>query len=227
MADQLDQLTAPAAVTGRFLNFDAIRGGTLVTDPWTHAIIRDTFVDDAVRGTLTSTYPTAGFTRLSQDDELKQFTMEVRNDLEIRAGDPCPWQQFLAELWSADYLTAIAELTGLDLADAEVHAALYRYPPQCWFGPHTDDERKLFSHIIYMNPQWPDGAGGRLLVNGAKDMTDVRDAVVPLAGTSVVVVRSDNSWHSIEPVDPTLGFTRQSIILHAYKPGSNVDFYQR
>ncbi|GAA3348746.1 hypothetical protein GCM10020358_68370 [Amorphoplanes nipponensis] len=232
MADRLPELTAPSENIGGeqrrpFLNFAGIRTATLVTDPWTHAVIRDTFVDDTARDALSSTYPTAGFQRLSQDDDKKQFTMEVRNDLDVREGDLCPWQQFLAELWSPDYLKAMTELTGLDLDGAEIHAAFYRYPPECWFGPHTDDERKLFSHIIYMAPEWPENAGGRLLINRSKDMTDICDTVIPQAGTSVVVVRSDTSWHSIEPVDPQRGLTRKSIILHAYKPGSNVDFYQR
>lgn len=220
----------PADTPGQmrqFLNFDAIRRGPLVTDPWQYAVITDTFVDADATDLLTSTYPTAGFTHLEQDDDKKQFSMQVRNDLEIRAGDPCPWQQLLAELWSPDYLAAISDLTGQDLTEAEIHAAFYRYPPTHWFGPHTDDDRKLFSHIIYMAPDWPDDAGGRLLINGAKDMDDIRARVVPAAGTSVVVVRSDSSWHSIEPVNPDRGLTRKSLILHAYKPDSNVDFYQR
>ena len=230
MVDQQAGLTTgvagPAGLRS-FLNFDAIRSGPLVTDPWSYAVITDTFVDDTARELLTSTYPTEGFQHLEQDDDRKQFSMEVRNDLEIRVGDSCPWQQLLAELWSPEYLAVISELTGQDLSGAEIHAAFYRYPPTHWFGPHTDDDRKLFSHIIYMAPDWPGDAGGRLLINGAKDMDDVRARVVPVAGTSVVVVRSDTSWHSIEPVDPQRGLIRKSLILHAYKPGSNIDFYQR
>jgi len=229
VADRLSKLSPADTDAQRrpFLNFAAIRDTPLVTDPWTYAVVRETFVDDTARDALTSTYPTEGFQRLSQDDDKKQFEMEVRNDLDVREGDLCPWQQLLAELWSPEYLAAIGDLTGLDLDGAEIHAAFYRYPPTYWFGPHTDDDRKLFSHIIYMAPEWPDGAGGRLLINGAKDMNDVRSSVVPVAGTSVVVARSDDSWHSIEPVDQTLGYTRKSLILHAYKPGSNVNFYQR
>jgi hypothetical protein len=74
---------------------------------------------------------------------------------------------------------------------------------------------------------WPDDAGGRLLIHSRKDVTGVHAQVVPLAGTSVVVVRSDNSWHSVEPVNPGCGLTRQSLIAHFYTPGSDVSFYDR
>jgi hypothetical protein len=56
-------------------------------------------------------------------------------------------------------------------------------------------------------------------------MDDVHTCVAPVAGTSVVVVRSDSSWHSVQPVYPGHGGHRRSLIAHFYRPGSDVDFY--
>ncbi|HEX8627567.1 MAG TPA: 2OG-Fe(II) oxygenase, partial [Catenuloplanes sp.] len=123
--------------------------------------------------------------------------------------------------------TAMQDLTGLDLTDAILKVAFYRYGPNCWFGPHRDDERKFVSHIIYCNPNWPTDAGGHLLINRTNNMDDVHSKVAPQAGTSVVVVRSDTSWHSIEPVSAQNGRCRRSLIAHFYKPGSDVNFYDR
>jgi hypothetical protein len=235
MVDQPQHLTAvadsdAAGITGvaEPLNLDAIRSATLHTDPWTYAVVTDTFTTAEARTALTDTYPVSGFKQLSQDDDVKQFVMEVRNDITLRdVADPCPWQSFLRQVHGPAYRDAMQQLTGLDLSDAILKVAFYRYPPNAWFGPHRDDERKLISHIFYCNPEWPDGVGGRLLINGSNDMTDVHSTVTPLMGTSVAVVRSDASWHSIEPVSGEHDFTRKSFIAHFYKPGSEVDFYDR
>ena len=208
------------------LNIQAIRTATLHRQPWSHAVITDTFSTGDALAALVDTYPTAGFTRLSQDNPDKRFIIEARNDLRLRdASDPCPWQALLAQLTGPAYRQAMQDMTGLDLGDAVLKIAFYRYGPSCWFGPHRDDEQKLVSHIIYFNAQWPDDAGGNLLINRSADMGDVHSRVRPVAGTSVAVVRSDSSWHSVQPVHPDRDYTRKSVIAHFYKPGSAVDFY--
>jgi len=229
MADNASPVTATTtatATTGGPLNLEAIRTATLHRTPWTHAIITNTFATDDARAALVDTYPTEGFTRLSQDNDDKRFIIEARNDVQLREPDePCPWQALLAQINGPGYRQAMQQMTGLDLNEAILRVAFYRYGPSCWFSPHRDDEQKLVSHIIYFNDQWPKDAGGDLLINRTKDMADVHARVRPVAGTSVAVVRSDSSWHSVEPVHLQREYTRKSVIAHFYKPGSRVDFY--
>ncbi|HEX8628754.1 MAG TPA: hypothetical protein VF755_11340, partial [Catenuloplanes sp.] len=76
-----------------------LSNATLRRDPWTHAIVTDTFVNPDVTATLMGTYPTTGFTRLTQADSDKNFDMEARNDVTMRdLDDPCPWQTLLRQL---------------------------------------------------------------------------------------------------------------------------------
>lgn len=234
MADQSHCLTDIGVDAGGLtfaggpVSLHAIRTATLHRQPWAYAVISDTFVNGLAMTDLVATYPTAGFRQVTQHDEHKQFIVEARNDVQLRdLPDPCPWQHFLHQITGSGYRSAMQELTGLDLGQAVLKVAFYRYPPDAWFSPHPDDERKLVSHIFYFNPVWPDDAGGRLLIHSGKDANDVRSSVVPLVGTSVAVVRSDDSWHSVEPVNPGCGLTRQSLIAHFYKPGSDVSFYDR
>ncbi|GGJ75323.1 hypothetical protein GCM10010123_01670 [Pilimelia anulata] len=214
-----------AAVTAP-LNLAAIRGATVHTQPWTYAIIGDTFASPAITEALTISYPTHGFKRLSQTGTDKNFTLEARNDITLRGpNDPCPWQQLLRQLTDTPYRNALQALTGADLTDAVLKIAFYRYGPDAWFSPHRDDERKLLSHIFYFNTDWPEDIGGDLLINRSNRMLDTHTRVTPNAGTSVVVVRSDNSWHAVQRVDADAGRTRQSLIAHFYQPGSDVSFY--
>jgi hypothetical protein len=233
VADQPQQLTAPGPADSGIaddgpINLHAIRTATLHRAPWCYAVIADTFVNDLAMADLVATYPTARFRQVTQNDEYKQFVVQARNDIQLRdLGDPCPWQRFLRQVTGPAYRAAMQDLTGLDLTEAILKVAFYRYPPDAWFSPHPDDERKLLSHIFYINAVWPDDAGGRLLIHARKDPDDVHASVVPLVGTSVAVVRSDNSWHSVQPVAAGCGLTRQSLIAHFYQPGSDVSFYDR
>lgn len=230
MADQPGPVTAAPAGSGRAdgagpLSLAALRGATLERTPWAHAVIPDAFTDPGDLSMLLATYPTDGFKQIHQDTPDSPL-IEVRNSMTLPGVDAShPWGRLLAQLASAQYREALQDLTGLDLDGAPFKPAFYRYPPTFRLSPHRDHDSKLISHVLYFNRIWPQGAGGRLLINYTSQATDIHTTVSPVAGTSVVIVRSDDSWHCIEPVSGEHTMPRRSLVLHVHKPGSDVSFY--
>jgi SM-20-related protein len=205
------------------LDFERIRQTPLHRVPWTHAVIDDTFTEGMAQ-TLTDTFPTTGFTAVDHHGEDKQFTNEVRNDVHSPNLTPA-WLALLQQINSDAYRAALTDLTGLELAEAVVRPAFWRYGPDCWLSPHPDDDSKIVSHVMYFNTDWPADAGGNLLVHGSADVTDVHHTVAPVAGTSLIIVRSPASWHSVERVTPEHRRRRQSMTVVFHKPGYDLSYY--
>jgi hypothetical protein len=206
------------------IDLAALRGGALTVDPWPHALLTSTFIDRDTTCALTDSFPNTGFTPVRQDTSVKQFVNEVRND--IYGPDLAqPWRALLRQVTTTGYRTALEELTGLDLSAGIVRAAFWRYGPECWLSPHPDDESKIVSHVMYFNADWPIDGGGRLLINRSNDMTDVQTCVVPVAGTSVVIVRTDASWHAVEPLAENCPRPRHSLTVVFHRPGFDLSYY--
>lgn len=84
----------------------------------------------------------------------------------------------------------------LGLHEVEAHYALY--PPGTGYVRHRDrfrdDDARMLSLVCYLNPEWPEGAGGALrlhLPDGPRD-------IAPRLGTSVLFL-SDEVEHEVLP----------------------------
>lgn len=87
-------------------------------------------------------------------------------------------------------------LPGLDAVEA--HFA--HYPPGSGYARHRDrfrsDDARLLSLVVYLNPDWPDEAGGALRLHLPGGVHDI----APRAGT-VVAFLSDAVEHEVLPAD--------------------------
>ena len=101
-----------------------------------------------------------------------------------------------------EYRSLIAELTGVPLKGRDATVNLWEYRCGDWLAPHVDKPDKLVTQIFYLTEHWSDGDGGRLLVLADSDLRSLVHALPPRFGSSVVIVRSDNSWHAVEQVLP-------------------------
>lgn len=206
------------------LDLDTIRTAPLDRIPWTFSVISNCYKPPEVGRQLTDTFPRTGFTPVSKTTVDKQFVTEVRND--VHGDDLNPlWQSLLRQVHTPEYRAALAQLAGVDMAGTIVRAAFWRYGPNCWLSPHTDDESKVLTHVLYFNHDWSTEAGGHLLINASKDIIDVHRRVTPRTGTSLVIVRSDRSWHAVEPVHPEHARMRQSLTVVFHKPGYDLSYY--
>lgn len=64
---------------------------------------------------------------------------------------------------------------------------------------HTDQESKIITVLIYMNPKWGSTGGCLRLLRSGSDIDEVITEIPPLDGTLVAFRRSDNSWHGHKP----------------------------
>lgn len=87
-------------------------------------------------------------------------------------------------------------LLGLD----EVEAHFAHYPPGTGYARHRDrfrsDDARVLSLVLYLNPDWPDAAGGALRLH----LPDGPHDIAPRAGT-VALFLSAEVEHEVLPAD--------------------------
>jgi SM-20-related protein len=202
---------------GPLLNLAALRTATLHSEPCRWGVIRDCLF---AAPDLSAGFPGGRFTDCVRLAGEKPYRLATRPLVEVgvasaQAGELAPlWRQLTVELQAGEYRAAMTELTGLDLGSAAMTIALWRYPPAGFLAPHLDESYKIVSHVIYFNEAWNPGWGGHFQILDPQGVEI--DRVVPRLGNSVVIVRSDRSWHGVAPVtEATPPRKSLQIVFHA------------
>ena len=199
---------------------------TLSNEPYRWAFIDRLFspVDCAA---LVETFPRDHFKTVEGYDGEKGYQYEARSLIAMGANAPThqqflspAWQHLAADLMSPDYREAMSRLTGVDLAAMPIEANVFHYGRSAWLGPHVDLADKVITHIFYFNEVWDESDGGCLTILGGGAMNQTVKVIPPLAGNSVVVVRSENSWHAVSQVRENCRSSRRSLTVTFYRPGS-------
>jgi SM-20-related protein len=107
--------------------------------------------------------------------------------------------RLVAELEGDAMRRAIEDKFAIDLDGRPTMITLRGYSDGKDGGIHTDTVTKLITVLLYMNPEWADGAGRLRLLRGPDDLTDYVAEIPPLAGTMVAFRRSANSFHGHRP----------------------------
>jgi SM-20-related protein len=130
------------------------------------------------------------------------------------------WLKLAQDLLSPAYRTVMSLLTGRDLTILPMEVNVLHYGQGGSMGPHPDLPDKLVTHILYFNPVWDKQYGGCLNILGSADMADSAAEIVPLVGNSVVLVRSDHSWHAVSRVAADCPWSRRSLTVTFYRHGA-------
>lgn len=130
------------------------------------------------------------------------------------------WLTLVRDILSNDYRKALSELCGLDLMSAPMEANIFHYSPGNWMGPHVDLKTKIVTHVFYFNETWEDSQGGCLSILSSNSYQDVKKKISPVTGNSVLIVRSNHSWHAVDPVSTECTFSRRSMTVTFYYPDS-------
>lgn len=208
------------------IDLKRIRHHRLETDPYRWGAIQGLFLpDDAER--LAATYPCDHFKLVSARGGEKDYEYEARALIGMGSDtitDPDElsdaWRALASDLLSPDYRAAMAALTGCDLTQALMEVNVFHYGPGACLGPHRDLPEKLVTHVLYFNRSWNRADGGCLSILRSGDPADLVDEIPPIAGYSSVIVRSENSWHAVSPVANGSAFSRRSMTVTFYPPGS-------
>jgi SM-20-related protein len=208
------------------IDMQQISAQRLHTEPFNWAAIDHLFTpDDAA--SLASTYPHDKFKTVVGNDGEKKYKYEARALIAMGADttshpeDLSPaWLELAADLHSPAYRAAMSDLTGYDLTRLPVEANIFHYGPGASLGPHLDLASKLVTHVLYFNPSWDAKDGGCLTILRSSDRSDIAAEVLPIVGSSAVIVRSDRSWHAVSHVVESCAWSRRSLTLTFYSPGS-------
>lgn len=176
-------------------------------------------LDSAAASELFSTFPTDGFQQVGRSDAEKSYEMWVRK-LHPDDGVGVPlsrsWASFVTAVTAPRVRADLTKLTGLNVAGrAEVN--LWRYSGGSWLSPHVDKPEKLLTIVIYLNPDWPEGAGGNLLILNSSSMDDISTRVRPELNTGVILIPTEDSWHAVEPVTNGTVRERASVQVIFYR----------
>ena len=199
---------------------------TLASEPFRWAFV-DRMFSPAEAGALVETFPRDHFKTVTGYDGEKGYQYEARSLIGMSADAPTltaflspAWKRLAEDLLSPAYREAMSQLTGVELGDLPIEANVFHYGRNAWLGPHVDLPDKVMTHIFYFNEDWDERDGGCLTILRNGVMSQVVKVVPPLVGNSVVVVRSDNSWHAVSRVREKCRRSRRSLTVTFYRPGS-------
>lgn len=208
------------------IDLTRLRQQPLSSEPYLWGFI-DRLFSPADCAALVQAFPRDHFKTVEGYDGEKGYQYEARSLIAMGADVPTranllhpAWKRLAEELLSPAYRETMSCLTGVELANLPIEANVFHYGGMAWLGPHVDLPDKAVTHIFYFNEVWDENDGGCLTILSAGDMTQVVKVIPPLVGNSVVVVRSDDSWHAVSRVRQTCNTSRRSLTVTFYRPGS-------
>jgi Rps23 Pro-64 3,4-dihydroxylase Tpa1-like proline 4-hydroxylase len=203
-----------------------ILGWRLASEPYAWAPIDGLFATEDAAA-LAASFPRDNFKTIAGADGEKSYEYVARSLVHMGAQVPSHvdqlsdcWRRLAAALLSPEYRAAMSWLTQLDLAEAPIEVNVVHYGPGAWLGPHRDLPEKIVTHVLYFNRRWDRSDGGCLRILSSADPSDDVAEIAPLVGNSVVLVRSDSSWHCVTRVAEGCRRSRRSINIIFHRPGS-------
>jgi len=194
------------------LNFEAIADADLRSEPYEWARIEQTFVSMEVAEELRENFPSDFYgTKRRRLGESSTYgghhlrgrglvTRETGETFEPAALHPL-WIQLTADLMSEQYEETMAQLSSRALEGTQRELICFRQPKGGFLDPHPDNPKKPVSHVMYFSdPTWNEEDGGCLRVLNSRAEDDIYEIVEPRLNNSVILVRSNDSWHGYPPV---------------------------
>ena len=192
---------------------------TKFNSPYNWVNITDLFTPEDGK-LLAEDYPTDNYRTITANSN-RQYNYDVRALVSFKGkveNSPNIWNRLGEYLVSQEYKNFILQSTDIDVAGLPVEANIYKYAKNCFMDAHTDLDTKVLTHVIYFNNQWDENNGGCLNILKSKDIKDVTNKITPVIGNAVILIRSNNSWHSVEQT--TCDKSRRSVTVTFYKKGS-------
>ena len=211
---------------GSILDLAAIEQADIADTPYRWAYIKRLFTPEDAR-TLADGFPRDSFRRVAGYDGEKSYEYLSRSLVHMGAAEATrpgrlhpAWRALIGDLLSDRYRNALSAATGLDLSDAPMEINAVHFGAGAWLGPHVDLKDKIATHILYFNETWDAADGGCLQILRSRDDADREAEILRIVGGSALLVRSDDSWHSVSPVARGCRTSRKNINVIFHLPGS-------
>ena len=207
MPDTSAQIIVPAQARKPVINLDAIRAGEVFHEPYRFMVAHGV-VSRALIPLLDRDFP-----KLEKPGFLPLQSMS-------RQG---VFDQLIREVESPEIAAVISEKLGVNLNDKPRIITVRKWSAGNDGRIHVDGKSKIVTSLIYLNETWPEGEdGGRFRVlNSDTSFDDCAAEVLPLFGTFVAFVRSDDSWHGHKP------FTGERRVVQTAWLRSEADFERK
>lgn len=210
----------------RMIDVNRIADSRLESEPYRWARI-DRLFQPADAARLAQTFPTDHYKVVRGYGGEKDYEYEARALIAMGADTIAhasrlsdEWRRLAEDFLSPEYRSALSALTGCDLSAAPLEVNVFHYGPGASLGAHSDLPDKVVTHVLYFNEEWDPRNGGCLTILRAKDERAVAAEIPPVAGSSAVLVRSDDSWHAVSRVVNGCRTSRRSLTATFYRPGS-------
>lgn len=138
------------------------------------------------------------------------------------------WNHLIDSACEQHYRNLLGAIADKDLSSSFVEIEINSYGAGGFMSAHTDRAPKVLTHIIYLNSVWPEHWGGELEILSSSDSRPFQK-VTPVWPNSVILLRSDESWHSVRSVSPqatdprlTIQITFWADLPPASKPGRSI-----
>ena len=182
-------------------------------DPWDHVWTKCLF-PVRVYDALTASFDQISMARYKKErtDKSYSFSSALLQDRFCSADQP--WQQIANVLQGSKYREAVARLAGMNLTGARVTLNMWEYGPGDWLGPHLDHPDKLVTQVFYLSPDWKTSDGGRLMILDGDSTSELVSYAPAVFGSSFIFIRSDRSWHAVEPIAKSGGLRRSMTLTY-------------
>jgi len=212
--------------TGPIIRFENFDRQPLNREPYDWAFVTGLFARRDAQS-LVGTYPRDHFKTVKGYDGEKGYEYESRPLIHLGAEQVCfaeelsdAWRRLANDLLSPAYRRTMSRFLGRDLTTAPMEAYVCHFGPGAWLGPHVDLKDKIMTHVFYFNETWNPRDGGCLNILRSSDMSDSIAEIAPIVGNTSVLVRAQNSWHSVSRVVEGCRTSRRSMNVIFYHPGA-------
>ncbi|NTY37436.1 2OG-Fe(II) oxygenase family protein [Burkholderia diffusa] len=211
---------------GAYLDFDAIRGAPLATDPFRFSIWRNA-IPPAMAQRLAAEFPTDGFVRSERKSGgSKTYNFLVRTAIEKNRCLPSfdslspAWQAFLSVLTGPAYRKLLGDLTAESIDDYEMDIGFFVFASGNDISIHTDHLTKATTNVIYFSPAWQPEWGGELCLYRRRldGRFDAFERVLPVVGNALLLVPDALSWHGVNAVSPAAASLRLTLQIETWRP---------
>lgn len=164
------------------INLEALRAGTVKTDPFPYLIVPN-FVQSEMLPAIEVDYP----------------------DVAVAGSVPLPslkygpaFDQFMRDIRGPEMTALVAEKFNIDLSAKPTTVTVRGMCRPTDGQIHTDSKTKLITVLIYMNGIWEQPGGRLRLLRSPDNLNDIVDEVPPNQGTMIVFRNQPNAWHGHE-----------------------------
>lgn len=183
-------------------------------------LIKNRYIEELIKF-----YPKEGFTQcLRNEGSKKHYSFEIQ-DIVLKNLVNQAAKKYVADIWfnfaefilSEEYIGCLTESTKVNLREMDINISFYKFKKGNWVSPHIDNEDKILTQIFYFNDFWSRDWGGYFNLLGSKHAQDVHFSVPPLVTFSVLIFRTDYSWHMVTPVTDISRVSRLSMQVEFIK----------